>query len=211
MLAPVLAAALSVFALSSASDSSAIVPSFQTLDVEIDPGSKRWSGSLQTWLLVRRPVRLLTLALAGPVVSRVEINVMGGAAELLYGERPPGVLTIEARAPLRLGRGAMNVSFAGAIADSGRGLARTRAGGVALARGDGIAFPAWPPGTPATRWSVVVHAPAGCRVTCALPLRGTSRQGGWETWTYVSPKVLRASDVAFEVRPPRAAKGAARK
>ncbi len=189
-----------------------MTPLSQQLELEIDPLADRWNGSLRTELRVHQRLSRLSLALTGPLPSRVELSDPRGNVELIWAVRGDRVL-IETHRELRPGRAILAIAFDGEWGANGRGLQRegtgrqtrvvARLGPQQGGREVAPVFPCWP-GDPATRWRLLVHTPAGWQVRaggCALEARET--QGRWHTTALKSQAPLRASVLTLEVTPGR--------
>jgi len=185
-----------------------LTPLSQQLELEIEPLADRWNGSLKTELRVHQRLSRLSLALTGPLPSRVELSDALGNVELLWAVRGDRVL-IETRRELKPGRAILAIAFDGEWGANGRGLQRTGEGRATRVRamlgGSEAArvFPCWP-GDPATRWQLLVHTPAHWQVQARGLLPAAHEvQGRWHTTALKSRTALRASALTLEVTPAR--------
>ncbi len=212
MLAPLLVAAVAI--LTARVDAAgppkvATRPVDQRLELELDPGSRTWSGSLLATLRVAAGTRTFELRLAGPVPSRVELTDATGRVPITWGTRGDTALAIEASRPLAAGRGALSVAFDGAWRDvtqgapreTGRGLHRDAGhSGAHLRAGAGSVFPAWPAGTAATPWTLLVHAPRTHEVRASGRRTGVDATRDWRTWTFRVARPVPADSLRVSVR-----------
>lgn len=213
MLAPLFfAAALNLVSAIDGSDSAKVAarPVDQQLELELNPAARTWSGSLLAKLELHGTSRRIELRLSGPVVSRVEMTDGAGRVDLDWGVVRDSVLAIEARRDLVPGRASLNVAFDGAWRDAARGgpsdTTRAVVRDVALLRarmraGAGAVFPAWPAGTAPTRWTLMVHAPAGYDVRASARRTGTDETGVWRTWTFRTSGPVDADSLRVTVLP----------
>ena len=187
-----------------------VTPLSQQLELEIDPLADRWNGSLKTELRVHLRLSRLSLALAGPLPSRVEMSDPYGNVELLWAVRGDHVL-IETRRELKPGRAILAIAFDGEWGTNGRGLMRegtgrktrvtARLGSQQGGREAARVFPCWP-GDPSTRWQLLVHTPAHWQVQARGLLPAAHEvQGRWHTTALKSRTALRASALTLEVTP----------
>lgn len=211
MLAPLFVAAVAMVAGSvdaAPAPKVAVQPVEQRLELELDPASRTWSGSLLATLRIADGERTFSLRLRGPVPSRVELTDGRGRVPVSWGVRGDSTLAIEASRPLAAGRGALSVAFdapwrdaPAAAGERGPGLLRDPAHRRARLRGGaGTVFPAWPPGTPATRWSLMVHAPRAYEVRASGRRTGVDDTRGWRTWTFRVARTLDADSLRVSVR-----------
>lgn len=211
MLAPLFVAAVAILAAGTdaATRPKVAVPVAQRLELELDPGSRTWSGSLLATLRVAGGGRTLELCLRGPVPSRVEMTDARGRVPLAWGVRGDSALVIEADRDLAAGRGALSVAYdapwrdapPGAAGESEPGLLRDAAHRRARLRGGaGTVFPAWPPGTPATPWTLMVHAPRAYEVRASGRRTGVDATRGWRTWSFRVARALGADSLHVSVR-----------
>jgi hypothetical protein len=185
-----------------------VTPTSQQLELEIDPLADRWNGSLRTELRVHQRLSRFSLALTGPLPSRVEMSDARGKVEVLWAVRGERVL-IETRRELKPGRAILAIAFDGEWGQNGRGLQRTGEGRatrvIAQLGGSEAArvFPCWP-GDPSTRWQLLVHTPAHWQVQARGLLPAAHEvQGRWHTTALKSKAALRASALTLEVTPAR--------
>jgi hypothetical protein len=176
-------------------------PIEQRLELELNPARRMWSGSLLATMAVEGTGRRFELRLEGPTVSRVEMTDRGGRLELTWGMRGDSLLLIEASRPILNGRASLNVAFDDEWAAAGRGVSRDSTRGLArLALGERIAFPAWPGPPVATRWTLLVHAPARCEVRASGRRTGIDEAPGWRTWTFRTAHAIRGDSLHVTVR-----------
>jgi hypothetical protein len=206
MLAPLLFVALaSATAAPAMANSSAMAlrPVEQRLELELNPAARTWSGSLFATLEVRDARRQFDLRLAGPTVSRVEMTDGLGRVGLRFGVLGDSVLTVETDRDLATGRASLSVGFDGDWRVAGPGVVRNTARKLVwLERGAGIAFPAWPIGTPETRWTLMVHAPKRYEVRASGRRTGVDAAPGWRTWIYRTSGPVNAESLRVIVRRP---------
>lgn len=181
-------------------------PVEQRLELDLNPATPAWSGTLLAKLDVPAPARRIRLQLHGPVVSRVEMTDAEGRVELAWGADTAGALLIETNRPLAPGTAWLDVGFGGPWSMASPGVARDSAASRAwLERGEGVAFPAWP-GGPATRWTLLVHAPSGFEARASGRLAERSEARGWRSWTFRTSRPVRGDALRVSVRraPPAA-------
>ncbi|HTR96490.1 MAG TPA: hypothetical protein VMH61_01190, partial [Candidatus Acidoferrales bacterium] len=77
-------------------DTAAFGPTFEAIDLAIDPRTETWSGSLEADVSVRREARRMLLRLAGPVVNRVSLSDSSGRISTVFAQRGAELLLIEA-------------------------------------------------------------------------------------------------------------------
>lgn len=181
-----------------------VTPEAQQLELELDPFAAGWNGSLTSELRVHRTLSRFSLALTGPLPSRVALSDARGKVEVLWAVRDHKVL-IESRRPLKPGRAVLFLSFDGDWGAPGQGLRREGDGPrtriVAHLGGHDAerVFPCWP-GDPATRWLLLVHAPKDWHVRAGTATPESREvQGRWRTTTFRMRKPVRASTLTLEV------------
>lgn len=200
MLPLLLVAALVPIAPVQADSAASVRPIEQRLELQLDPAARAWSGSLLAKLDARGAARRVRLRLAGPVVSAVELSDREGRVEVVWGLDRDGLLLVEAARALAPGGAWLNVAFGGEWAAAAPGLARDSARTRAwLERGAAAAVPEWP-GSPATRWTLLVHAPRACEVRASGRRASVTENRGWKAWTFRTPGVLPADSLRVAVR-----------
>jgi len=209
MLAALLLAAIAnVMAVPNVPDSGKVSPRpvEQRLELELNPAARIWSGSLLATLEFHGTSRRIDLRLAGPTVSRVEITDGLGRVDLSWGVAGDSVLTVETGRAIQPGRASLSVGFDGEWRAATPGIARDSAHTRArLARGSGIAFPAWPDSAAPTRWTLMVHAPRDYEVRASGRRTGIDEAPGWRTWTFRTAEPVPADSLRVSVRRPAAA------
>jgi hypothetical protein len=102
------------------------------------------------------------------------------------------------------------VAFEGAWRDAGSGAPQDTLGvmvrdvarlGVRMRAGAGGVFPAWPDGTPATRWTLLVHAPSGYDVTANARRTEIEKTQDWRSWTFRTRAPVDADSLSVTVLP----------
>lgn len=180
-------------------DTVAIAPTLQTLDLAVDPRRDSWSGSYEATLGVRAPVKRLALRLRGPIVNRVALRDRSGANPVVYAQRGADSLLVEASRTLAPGTVGLLVAFGGRRADLPPGLAGPPGGPWRLERGAGVVAPAWPEGTPRSRWRLAVHVPVQFGVRSSLPVLERSLQDGWRTVVFASRGAIEPDSLGLEI------------
>jgi len=213
MLTPLLlATALNVLTAADGPDTARVASRLvdQRLELELNPAARTWSGSLLATLELAGVGRRIELRLAGPIVSRVELTDATGRVELTWGAVRDSFLVVEAGRDLAPGPASLNIAFDGGWRDPLRDAPKDTLGAVVrdvsqlrirMHAGAGGVFPAWPSGTPATRWTLMVHAPSGYDVSANAHRTGLDQVKDWRTWTFRTRAPVEADSLRVSVAP----------
>lgn len=187
LLAGLLVTCLAVAPASAARLATDVVPTFQSIELKLDPSLKDYSGSIRAELSVKKSTRTVQLHSQGQKLESVTLTQGGKAIPVTreYGDR--GLLTLNAETPLAPGAAALEIRFTHVYNTQAVSLYKTEKGGqgylFSQMQADHAreAFPCWDEPGFKIPWQFTLKVPVGQEALCNTPVEKETTADGWRT------------------------------
>jgi alanyl aminopeptidase len=185
----------------------AVVPTFESVRLTLDPAHEDYRGSVHIDLAVTAPTD--SFRLYAKDMDLIQIRLAGGSGEIAVQEAhgPEGLLVLRTSRPLAPGAYGLDIHFQNNFDTRANGLYRLRAGGDWYAytqfEADAAreAFPCWDEPEFKIPFQLTVLAPAGDDVVSNTPVESTTTTGGEKTVVFRRTPPLPSYLVAIAVGP----------
>jgi len=184
-----------------------VVPTRQSVALELDPARDSYAGVVEIALEVARPAARLTLHAEDLAIGRVTLRAGGREAPARAEPESAGVLRIVPAEPLAPGPATLTIAFTNAFDTRASGLYRVTRDGLFYAfthfQADDArrAFPCFDEPSFKIPWRVTLTVPDGLLALGNAPLARDSSAGGWRTVTFAETPPLPSYLVAFAAGP----------
>jgi alanyl aminopeptidase len=186
---------------------SAVVPTFQSIDLRIDPSQESFSGSTTIRLDVRQPTERFRFHAEEMKIASLELTGPDGKVEVTYAPDEDATVAVSAAAPLAAGEYTLAVAFSHLFDAHAVGLYRMEADGAAYAFTQfepddaRLAFPCWDEPGFKHPYQVTVEVPEGQVAVSNTPVASERHAEGWHTIVFAPTRPLPSYLVAIAAGP----------
>ena len=164
-----------------------VVPTFEAIDLTLDPAKPDYTGSVRIELRVGRTARVFGFHARDLKIESLALRGPGGPIEAAHERGAQGLVTVTAQAPLAPGAYTLEIAFANAFDTQAVSLYRLQVGGLWYsftqfeavdARG---AFPCWDEPEFKIPFQLTLRVPAGDQAVSNTPIEKETVRDGLKT------------------------------
>jgi len=184
-----------------------VVPTFQRVQLRLDPDKRSYSGSVHVELAVAKPTDRVRFHAEGQKLTRVRLSQGGDSVSVTRVAGDHGLQTLTAAHALRTGPATLDIEFTHLYGTRAVGLYRAlrqnRAYLFTQFESDDAreAFPCWDEPGFKFPWQLVLEVPAAQEAVTNTPPESTTPGDGWKTITFKRTPPLPSYLIAMAVGP----------